>query len=154
MWRLCYSSLFYNGWKKGLGSEYKEDSGDAQIAGKSVGGLGKGENPLAFIPLWTDLKWTNQCQNIFLESVLLAIQISNGAKEQPNGMRKGFQAHGYSLALLFITAVLRLFHCVNIIHNRKSFKKNLYFKKRYSYIYEVIWHHNVHHVCMEKKAEV
>lgn len=43
MWRLYCRSLFYNGWNKGLASGYKEDSGDAEIAGISVDRLGKGE---------------------------------------------------------------------------------------------------------------
>lgn len=61
--------------------------------------------------------------------MLLATQISHGAKEQPTGVRKGFQACGYSLSLLFITAVFRLFHCVNIIHNGKGLKKNSEFQE-------------------------
>lgn len=61
-WRSYYRSLFHNGWNKGPTSGYKEDSGDAQIAGISVGRLGKWKNPFAFIPLSTDLKWTHQCQ--------------------------------------------------------------------------------------------
>lgn len=121
--------IFYNVWNKGLVSGCKEDFGDARLLGLVLVDLEKGKNPLDFIPLWTDLKSTNQCPDIFLESVLLAIQISHGAKEQLTSVRKEFQACGYSLALLFIAVVLRLFHCFYIFYNRKGFKKNPVFKK-------------------------
>lgn len=81
------------------------------------------------------------------------------SKEQLTGVRKGFQACNCSLALLFITVVFRLLHCVNIIYNQKNLKKNSVFqeiqllKVFFTYFYELIQHYNVRHMWWKNKLK-
>lgn len=138
----------------------EEDSGDAQIAGISVGGLGKGKKPTCFYPTVKGSEVNPPMPRYFLGEHAGSNPNQSWSKETLTGVRKGFQACGCSLALLFIAVVLSLFHCVNIIQNRKGLKKNSVFqeiqipKVFFTYFYEVIQHHNVHYVCMEKQTEV
>lgn len=138
----------------------EEDSGDAQIAGISVGGLEKGKKHTCFYPTVNRPEVNPPMPRYFLGEHAVSNPNQPWSKGTLTGVRKAFQACGCSLALLFITVVLSLFHCVNIIQNRKGLKRNSVFqeiqilKVLFTYFYEVIQHHNVHHVCTEKQTEV
>lgn len=60
------------------------------------------EKSLCFYPIVNRSEVNPSMPDIFLEGMLVAIQISHGAKEWLTGVRKGFQACGYSLALYLL----------------------------------------------------